>query len=168
MIAKLLMFISSYSPLFALLAVRFDDLVLRWSCVGLVAVGVFSLYLILKLDKRAEPGPHRIVTAKKAGTEASAYLAGYLLPFLTVSDPAVSDLVAYGGFLVVAAIVHVRTGIIQVNPLLFCFGWTVLSFVDDKNMSGYLLTKKRVLHDDVVWATSLSDDVFVHRASGAP
>lgn len=57
MLGKPLLFVSSYAPLFALLAIRFDQLWLILTCSGLAVAGVGALWLLLRLDARATPGP---------------------------------------------------------------------------------------------------------------
>lgn len=166
-LTKPLMFLSSYAPLFALLAIRFESLYLVISCLALALLGVASVWLLLREPQRATGSRrhrHKLKSADIAGTEASAYLAGYLLPFLTVAEPGRRDLVAYGVFLVVAGVVHARTGIIQVNPTLFVLGWTVLRVTDERGFSGFMLSRDRAREGDTVYATRLTNDVLVCRS----
>jgi hypothetical protein len=58
MLGRPLLFLSSYAPLFGLLAIRFEQRWLWISCVVLTALGVASLWLLLRLDARQSPGPH--------------------------------------------------------------------------------------------------------------
>jgi hypothetical protein len=58
MLGKPLLFISSYAPLFALLAIRFEPRWLWISCATLAGLGVISLLLLLRLDARSAAGPH--------------------------------------------------------------------------------------------------------------
>src|ERR1035438_9441157 len=80
MLGRPLLFLSSYAPLFALLAIRFEERWLWISCTALAVLGVVSLWLLLRLDARSAPGPHTLASVKDAGGEAAAYLATYLLP----------------------------------------------------------------------------------------
>ena len=99
MLGRPLLFLSSYAPLFALLAIRFEQRWLWISCTVLAVLGVVSLWLLLRLDARSSPGPHTLVSSRDAGVEAAGYLATYLLPFLTVATPTIRDVIAYAGFL---------------------------------------------------------------------
>lgn len=163
MLGKPLLFLSSYAPLFALLAIRFEPPWLRISCAALAVVGAVSLWLLLRLDARSDPGPHVLASAEDAGSDAAAYLAGYLLPFLTVSTPTVRDVVAYCGFLVVAAAIHLRSSVVQVNPLLYLFGYRVLAVKDELGLRAYMITKRTVSEGTHVLATRFRDDVLVDR-----
>lgn len=163
MLGKPLLFLSSYAPLFALLAVRFQPRWLWIPCVGLAGLGVIALVLLLRLDRRSSPGPHVLTHVQDAGGEAAAYLAGYLLPFLTVSTPTVRDVVAYIGFLLVAAIIHVRSTVAQVNPLLYLLGYHVLSVTDSRGLRAYMITRHQVPTGERVLATRFRDDILVDR-----
>lgn len=163
MLGKPLLFLSSYAPLFALLAIRFEQEWLWISCVVLAALGVVSLWLLLHLDARSSPGPHVLATASDAGGEAASYLATYLLPFLTVSTPTPRDVAAYVGFLAIAAVIFLRSSIAQVNPLLYLFGYRVLAITDSRGLQAFLITRQAVQPGVPVLATRFRDDVLVRR-----
>ncbi len=165
MLGRPLLFLSSYAPLFGLLAIRFEEQWLWVSCVVLAALGVASLWLLLRLDARQSPGPHLLTSVKEAGGEAAAYLAAYLLPFLTVPMPTVRDVLAYVGFLLVAAAIYIRSAMAQVNPLLYLLGYQVLSVTDDHGLNAYMITRHSPSAGDCVLATRFRDDVLVNRSS---
>jgi hypothetical protein len=122
-----------------------------------------SLWLLLRLDARSSPGPHTLASVRDAGGEAAAYLATYLLPFLTVATPTVRDVVAYAGFLLVAAVINIRSAAVQVNPLLYLLGYRILSVTDDHGLHAYMITRHRLPADNRVLATRFRDDVLVDR-----
>lgn len=162
-LTKPLLFLSSYAPLFVMLAIRFDDSTLRIWCALIAVAGAIALPVVMSLQRKGFPGEHTIVSVQTGGTGASSYLAGYLLPFLTVSRPTTIDLVAYGVFLLVALLVHLRTEIIQVNPTLFIFGWRIYGFTDSKGLQGHIISKKRVVAGDTVKAHRMTDDVLLRQ-----
>ncbi|WP_141564314.1 hypothetical protein [Mycolicibacterium palauense] len=160
-LTKPLMFLSSYAPLFGMLAIRFEDSQLRILFGVLAFAGLMLLPLILAIYKTSAPADYTICAIDPAGNGASAYLAGYLLPFLTTSNPTTPDLAAYGLFLVVAYLVHIRTDMIQVNPTLFVFGWRVYAFTDTNGLRGHLVCRTRVLVGDDIVAYRISDDLLL-------
>jgi hypothetical protein len=164
MLAKPLLFMSSYAPLFALLAIRFEERPLWISFSVLAVLGAAALWLLLRLDSRAAAGPHDLTAVSDAGGEAAAYLASYLLPFLTVSTPGPRDIAAYVGFLIVAAAVYLRSSLVQVNPLLYLFGYQVLSVTDSFGLQAYLIVKGKVPVGSRILATRFGSEVLVARA----
>ena len=163
MLGRPLLFLSSYAPLFALLAIRFEQRWLWISCTVLAVLGVVSLWLLLRLDARSSPGPYSLASVKDAGGEAASYLATYLLPFLTVATPTVRDVLAYVGFLLVAATINLRSPVVQVNPLLYLLGYRILSVTDDHGLHAYMITRRRPPAGNRVLATRFRDDVLVDR-----
>ncbi len=163
MLGKPLLFLSSYAPLFGLLAIRFVQPGLWITCAALAALGVVSLLLLLRLDARAGADPHVLASTADAGAEAASYLASYLLPFLTVATPTPRDVIAYAGFLVIAAAINLRTSVAQVNPLLYLLGYRVLSVTDDGGLRAYIITKRSLQPGQQVAATRFRDDVLVDR-----
>ena len=167
MLGKPLLFFSSYAPLFGLLAVRFEQRWLWISCAVLATLGAGSLWLLLRLDARSSPGPHLVESTRDAGPEAASYLASYLLPFLTVAMPTIRDIIAYAGFIVVAGSIHLRSSVVQVNPLLYLLGYRVLSVTDDHGLRAYMVTRRTVASGSTVLATRFRDEVLVDRTSVA-
>ncbi|RBA33798.1 hypothetical protein DQ226_11615 [Dietzia maris] len=164
-LTKPLMFVSSYAPLFIMLAIRFEDVWLRAGCALAAAVGLIALPTVMRLQEVGSPTEHSVTDVEPAGSGASSYLAGYLLPFLTVSSPTAADLIAYGVFLVVAFLVHMRTELIQVNPTLFLYGWRIFSITDANGLQTHLICKERILTGDRVMAYRMTDDVLVATTS---
>jgi hypothetical protein len=163
MLGRPLLFLSSYAPLFGLLAIRFEQRWLWISCTVLAALGVVCLWLLLRLDARSSPGPHTLASVRDAGVEAAGYLATYLLPFLTVATPTARDVLAYVGFLLVAAVINLRSAVAQVNPLLYLLGYRVLSVTDDHGLHAYMITRHPRPAGGRVLATRFRDDVLVDR-----
>lgn len=163
MLGRPLLFLSSYAPLFGLLAIRFEPRWLWISCTVLAALGVVSLWLLLCLGRRATAGPHELASVRDDGSEAAAYLASYLLPFLTVGVPSTRDVLAYAGFLVIAALIYIRSSMIQANPLLYLLGYKVLSATDSNGLHAYIITRRALRGGDCLSASPLRDDVLIDR-----
>lgn len=163
MLGRPLLFLSSYAPLFGLLAIRFQPPALWISCVVLAALGVVSLWWLLKLDNRSTRAPYELTAVRDAGGEAASYLATYLLPFLTVSTPTAREVIAYAGFLLVAALISVRSAVAQVNPLLYLLGYRIMSITDSNRLNAYLITRHSRRAGDRVQATRFRGDVLVDR-----
>lgn len=95
------LFVSSYAPPFLLVALRFDDAPLRLIALVVGAVGVLdALRLVEWQPRRIGPSPYTVSEVRDHGSQVAGYLATYLLPFLPITDPSGSDLVAYVLFLV--------------------------------------------------------------------
>lgn len=163
MLGKPLLYLSSYAPLFALLAIRFHSTEPSLVCAGLALLGAAALMMLLRLNGRAAAGAHQVKEVKDAGAEAAAYLGAYLLPFLTVSAPTAWDWVAYAGFLGVAATIYLHSSLVQINPLLYVLRYRVLEVVDTNGLRAYLVTRRRPDVGQCFAATRFRDDVLIDR-----
>ena len=79
--------------------------------------------------------------------------------------PTPRDVIAYAGFLVIAAAINLRTSVAQVNPLLYLLGYRVLSVTDDRGLRAYIITKRSLQPGERVAATRFRDDVLVDRSA---
>ncbi|WP_291043261.1 hypothetical protein [Herbiconiux sp.] len=163
MLAKPLLVFSSYALLFALLAIRLDSWTLKLVLGGLSVLGVLALIAIFMLDSRSTLTPRTVARAEGPGPEAGAYLVSYLLPFVVSPDPAASDLVAYGIFLVVAGVITASTGAVQINPLLYLSGRRIIRVTDSEGYADYVVIRKMPIAGEVIWVTRLQTDVSVMR-----
>jgi hypothetical protein len=135
------LFLSSYSPLFCLLGLRFENRNLAIACFLIAILSAGDLYLNLFLSRRIAPGSYVVTNVEDRGAEVAGYLATYLLPFLTVPQPTVRELAAYGLFILVAGLIYVRSQMVQVNPLLYVFGLRLSSIQTEGGLSSYLISR---------------------------
>jgi hypothetical protein len=164
-----LWFLSSYGPLWIMLGLRFDCLGLR---VGLIALGLASIALVARLVTRRaeEPASGTAITISgDAGSDVSGYLAAYLLPFLTVDAPGLSDLAAYTLFIAVAGLVYVRSGLMQINPTVYFVRRTVLRGTIDVGTARkdvFVITRRDLRVGDPLYAERFSDRVYIDHGKG--
>lgn len=125
--AKTLLFLSSYVPLFALLAVRTseDDRSAMWVFAGLAVAGLVALLVVLSAVLDRQPRPIHLVGVERAGEQTAAYVAVYLLPFLAATFVHWQDWVVFVGFLFFIGLVYVQSEMLYLNPLLALIGYRV-------------------------------------------
>ena len=163
LLVRLRLFISSYAPLFAILAIRFRDHKLEVACALLTALGVASLLLLLRAAGRIQPDPHRIETVADRGAEVAGYLATYLLPFVTVPEPSARDIAGYAFFLAVVGVVYVQSDMVQINPLLYLLGYRVSAVTTGDGWSGVLMSRNQPRPGSAVLASRLQNTLALER-----
>jgi hypothetical protein len=166
LIIRIRLFISSYAILFVILAIRFERAWLMWVCAAVAAFGVITLLLFLRAARRIAPDPIRIDQVSDRGTEIAGYLATYLLPFVTVSEPSGRDLAAYGLFFLVVGIVYVRSDMLQINPLLYVLRYRVAAIKTSDEWNGYLISRRRARAGARLLASRLAGTVALERTDG--
>ena len=129
LVVRGLLFLSSYAPLFVILAIRFQGTALKAVCAGLAAAGLLYLVLavyVIRALSQARPYPMRLVD--DASGEVAGYLATYLVPFVTVPSPSGADIAGYCILAVVIAVIFIRSdGLARINPTLYLLGWRIAS-----------------------------------------
>lgn len=122
------LFLSSYAPLFLILAIRFQGTALKAVCAGLAILGFAYLVLVaFVVPSRAAKRSYPVTSVNDASGEVSGYLATYLLPFVAVPTPSVADLWGYCILAVIVAVIFVRSELAKINPALYLLGWRVAS-----------------------------------------
>jgi hypothetical protein len=125
-LVRLQLFLSSYAPLFAILAIRFDGTALKTVCACLAGYGVLYLMVVVWVVPRlAQPRDYPVVSVDDAAGEVAGYLATYLLPFVAVPSPSGADLAGYCIVGVVIAVIFTRSELARINPTLYLLGWRV-------------------------------------------
>ncbi len=164
LVVELSLFLSSYAPLFAILAIRFRTSMLTITCAFLAVLGVVSGALVLWRFRKVTAIPWPVRTVEDRGAEVAGYLATYLLPFVTVAQPNLRDVIGYGLFLVIVAIVYIRSSLVQFNPTLYLFGWRLYAIEIGSNWSGFVLARGTVRRGDSLSAVRLSERVYLQYA----
>jgi|SRR6185312_1208228 len=147
---RIALFLSSFSPLFALMAFENRCLPLAlWLLVGACVVGIGGLVVVM-IALGSESGP--LITVKRAvpkDGEVLSYVAAYLVPFFGVDFSDNNDVVLFCGFLAVLCIVYVNSNMIFVNPLLSIAGFHTFEVTDPKENVFTVLTRQRDFADGV-------------------
>ncbi len=128
LIVRGLLFLSSYAPLFVILAIRFQGAALRGVCAGLAVIGFAYLTVVLWIVPRAaQERAYPVDAVDDASGQVAGYLATYVVPFVTVASPSAADVIGYGIFAVVVLVIFLRSDLAQINPALYLLGRRVAS-----------------------------------------
>jgi hypothetical protein len=124
--SRVFLFLSSYAPLFAILAIRFQGTVLRSVCGALAGVGLLYLLIAVVVIKPLSQGrDYNLTKVEDASGEVAGYLATYILPFVTIPSPSGADIAGYCIFAGVVAVIFVRSDLATINPTLYLMGLLV-------------------------------------------
>ena len=156
------LFASSYAPLFALLALRFEDTVLRLTLGALALICILdTVRIAVVIPRRVGASPFTVASISDEGGQVAGYLATYLLPFLAVPNPSVTDLIAYAAFLLIAGVISIRSNLTHINPTLYLLGYRLVSIQAAEGFSGFAVVRSELQPDDVLRATHLGVHVLV-------
>ena len=157
-------FLSSYAALWVMLGLRFSSPVARAALIGFGAVCMAYVAFVLLRSGKERASNTTLTIVGDGGAEVSGYLAAYLLPFLTVAKPGPFDVASYVIFVLVAGLVYVRSGLMQINPTVYVMGRRVLRAtipVRNTTKEVYVITKRDLRVASTLQAERFSDRVFI-------
>lgn len=159
-VARSVLFLSSYSPLFIVLAVEGYSHQLRaWIAVAvLVTISVVSVGVLvvwLRVARRFAPYPSQATHSSPRDDLAVAYIVTYILPFLGLQLGSVRDLVALTIVFFITLAVAVRSDLFYVNPLLNLLGYHIHEIEDDNGISYALISRRAFVKPRTLSVVSL-------------
>ena len=141
---RIVLFFSSYAPLFPILAMRgWRDS--RYLAIGLVVVAVVAvlvLFVFLRTARKLAADRIRVESVSSRDGDAMSYIVTYLLPFLAVKLNDVTDVGSLGMVLLVIAILYVNSNMIYANPALNIAGNHVFKIHDADGKTTALICKR--------------------------
>jgi hypothetical protein len=151
-----LLFLSSYAPVFLLLALRSYDrsCTVFWLAVALLIVSLAALGVFFLSARSKAAYEVRVVKVEFRTADIAAYVVTYLLPFLGVFGDGWRDVLALALFIALIGVIYVNSGMLYVNPILALLGYHLLlvqaTTLEQDQEAGdlqpqYLLTKDRWL-----------------------
>lgn len=139
------LFLGSYALLFLILALRFSSGGLQIACAVIAATGFLDMaWIVYGVPLRTSADPVKVKEVRDVGPEVSGYLATYLLPFVTVPEPSVRDILAYLTFVLVTGLIYVRSEMTQINPTLYILGRRVMSITTTGGWVGHIVSQSRL------------------------
>jgi len=120
-----ILFVSSYSFLFVIIAIRYIDSHLIYSLALLLFV-FFSCLFLIKSWNIFKKRSNRYFTAETVTDKTSetlTYLVPYIIAFLGIELTKWQDILSFLILLGIVFIVYIRSNLILMNPILNAFGY---------------------------------------------
>ena len=114
------LFLSSYSPAFLIIALRSFDhsWALFWISLAMCTGSVAAFVLFVNVVRRGAPVLVTVQSIDPRNSELAAYVATYLLPFVLVPSATLQDILGLAVFIVFIGLLWVNSGMLYLNPLL--------------------------------------------------
>lgn len=165
-LARIVLFLSSYSPLFVILGLRnsFGNDVVRYGMLALAILSVAFLVVFLAMARGITGTRIRVDEANSRDGEAMSYIVTYLLPFLDVSFTDAANALSLTVILLVIAVIYVHSNMIHVNPILSLMGYHVFEVrTDSGKVSSYITRSKYIRPGTEILASPVGDQVLVEK-----
>jgi len=143
--SRVILFLSSYTPLFLIMAVKYGS-VHRYFALSMVLLGAISVVLLLfYLKQSATLAVDHVVIEKISGkdTEAMSYIVTYLIPFLDIKLDEISSAVSLLLLFLVVGVLYVHSNLIYINPTLNLLRYHLFEIELEGGMTSALVSKRR-------------------------
>lgn len=160
---KIILFLSSYIPLFLIIIIRnYENLYLIMFFGSLIVASSILLILTIRQAGRVSGIYMKIDRIENLNMASLAYLGSYVIPFLATELLEIRDVLSFGVLLGIIAVIYVRSDLIYLNPMLNILGFNLYK-VYSEGSSVVMITKKRIKHADTEIVLPLAENVYLGR-----
>lgn len=164
LVTKIILFFSSYLPLWLIFAVQFYTKNNKTGAIVSVSIALMcmtGLSVYLRYSKRLNPVPLKIIRLNRKDGEAMSYIVSYLLPFVALPSGTVGDLVSLALFICVLAVLYVNSDMIHINPVLNLMGWHLYEIEKESGTICMVMSKNKLRNNTEIEAGQIGEDLFV-------
>lgn len=172
LLTAILLFISGYSPLFLILAVRDFDFDTchcfkhQHAAVALITISIISiisLYATVRLIDKGNMAV-KIVSVKDRSPEIIGYTIPYIVSFFSFDLSKWGDVISLGIFLSIMLLLTIKSKSVFLNPILALWGYGLYDVEYSLNQvtrSTTVISKLEINPDDVCNLRSLSRFLYL-------
>jgi hypothetical protein len=141
--------LAAFAPALGLIALRTWGSQLAWLFIVPAAAGVVVLAWGAVLVANGNPEPFAFGTIEDQSSEILGHIGAYLLPVLVNTTSSTEDIAVVAIVMGIILLIHVSTGRVHVNPLLYLLGRRV--YEATANETTFFLVARSDVSD---WATA--------------
>lgn len=164
---RVLLFFSSYFPLFLILGILFarKNWILSLVIVCLGSLALLELWRYLHdRRQRQQHSFTKILDYHRRDSEAMSYIASYVVPFASFSLETIQQALALSVFVIVLLVLYVNSNMIYINPMLNLVGYHLYEIeIEHSNHSHYYLARKRLARGEIIHYVRISDEVLLEQ-----
>ena len=135
--------LAAFTPALVLLAFRSRESDWAWLFLGPAAVGIIVLVVGVLIVRRGSSDPFDFGDIEDLGGEVLGHIGAYLLPVLIDTSKSTEAIVISAIVVALIIHIHVATGRVFVNPVLYLFGYRIYGAASG-GATFYLIAKSDV------------------------
>jgi hypothetical protein len=166
LLTRVILFLSSYIPLFVVFAVLLwkQDRRTAWALIVLCGVALLGLVGYLKWVQRFAPTPLEVQSVRSKDGETMSYIASYILPFVSLPYGDYYKLAAIVIFLAVLAIVYVNSNMLYINPMLNLFGFHLYAVTSIGDVEHTVIARRRPRPGAPLRLVTIGENVHIEKS----
>lgn len=119
--------LAAFAPAFGLLALRSRDSCWAWVFLAVALLGAVVLLVGALIVRRGNAEPFEFGDIDDLSGEILGHIGAYLVPAFVSTSGSTEEIITSAVILALIVQIHVATGRVYVNPLLYIFGYRVYS-----------------------------------------
>lgn len=161
--AKVLLFFSSYLPMWPILVVIY------WGRVGslisipfcAIAVGIVGILGVRWWVRTTAPDTFHVKSADRRDSDSVAYIVTYITPFLNLAAATPQELLGVALLFVVIMLVYVSSDMIYVNPMLNLVGLRMYAVETEEGPTITVLSSTELMKKgEMIAAVGMTDAIY--------
>ncbi len=158
---KIFLFLSSYAPLFAILAIK-NYLNEKFVLIMLLLILIpnFLLVFIIKKASTMSGEYYLINETDNRSDQFLEYIIAYIIPFLGFNFEVLSDIVAVTILFVLMGVLYIKNDLLYMNPTLNLMGYSLYRIKTDNEIM-MLISKQEIFDKDKVRGYKISRNIGI-------
>jgi hypothetical protein len=163
LIVRILLFISSYSPLLVIAFFQWHQKLGRISYVFLAAatLSLIVLWMFFRYARRLAAVSVTIDSSRTMNAEALNYVATYVFPFLDSRPDDPTYAIGLAILYVMLAVIYINSNMIHINPILNMCGFRLLEVETAGSVCSLITRKRFIAKGSSISVRRLGDDVLM-------
>lgn len=162
-----MLFISSYFPLTVILFILFFNQQFILACVflGIGIIGLAFTYIYFwVIAPRMAAIPVKISERQDKEGDVMGYVAGYLVPLVTLPLSSWQQITTLLIFLFVLGIIYVKSSMIRINPMLSICGYSLYDVTFEHDPDSYsLFTRHHIRRGETIRIVDVGRGIFLEK-----
>ncbi|MDV3560394.1 hypothetical protein CMU69_12685 [Elizabethkingia anophelis] len=172
LITAILLFISAYSPLFLILAVKdfdfnnihyFKHPIVIYTMLGIALLSVISLFVTVAYMDRGNM-PVMIKSVKNRSVDLINYTIPYIVSFFSFDLSKTEDMISLSIFLLLMLLLTIKSKSVFMNPILLLAGYNLYDLeyeFDGKASSTIVISKEEMYTGERFYIRSLTRFLYI-------
>lgn len=172
LLTAILLFISAYSPLFLILAVKDFDFKSKLNfnhqtfVCSILGISLLSIILLFYTVSKIQRGnmPVKIISVKNRSVDLINYTIPYIVSFFGFDLSKIEDVISLSIFLLLMLLLTLKSKSVFMNPILLLMGYNLYDLeyeFDGKKQSTIVISKEEMLPNDVYYIRSLTRFLYI-------
>ncbi len=172
LLTAILLFISAYSPLFLILAVKdfdfncshhFKHPIAIYTMLGIALLSVILLFVTVAFTKRGNM-PVKIKSVKNRSVDLINYTIPYIVSFFSFDLSKIEDMISLSIFLLLMLLLTIKSKSVFMNPILLLAGYNLYDLeyeFDGKTCSTIVISKEEMYPNERFYIRSLTRFLYI-------